>query len=457
MTVLIVDDEESQRKSIETFLKKRNYNVLSASNGDEAFRIAEEEIVDLILSDLRMPGIDGIELLKKVKQYNPQIDFVIMTAYGSIDDAVSIMKSGAYDYLTKPIDLDELESLIKRINEKRLLLSENKLLREQLYEKFKFDSIITQSKKMEDVLNLAGRVAKSKTSVLIRGESGTGKELVAKAIHFSGDRKDKPFVTVNIASLPENLMESELFGHEKGAFTGAINSRIGKFEEANAGTLFIDEVGDIPLSVQVKLLRAIQFSEIQKLGSNVTKKLNVRIITATHRDLEAMIKEGEFREDLYYRLNVVSLRLPNLNERKEDVPILIDHFINKYSGINDKNISGITSEALDRLMKYDYPGNIRELENMIERAVVLSRYEKISLEDLPAHFESISENKLLDPYNLEDDYEAKIKMFESEMILEALKQNEGNQSAAARQLNMTERHLRSRLERLGIKNKKAGY
>ena len=454
ISILVVDDEESQRKSIETFLRRREYKVLSASNGDEAFKLVEEEVVDLILSDLRMPGTDGLELLKKVKQFNPQIDVVVMTAYGSIDDAVSIMKSGAYDYLTKPIDLDELENLIKRVSEKRLLISENRLLREQLQDKFKFDSIVTQSKKMEDVLNLAGRVAKSKTSVLIRGESGTGKELVAKAIHFSGDRNDKPFVTVNIASLPENLMESELFGHEKGSFTGAILPRIGKFEEANGGTLFIDEVGDIPLSVQVKLLRAIQFNEIQRLGSNAIKKLNVRIIAATHRDLETMIKEGEFREDLYYRLNVVSLMLPKLNERKEDVPILIDHFINKYSTMNNKNVSGITSEALDRLMKYDYPGNIRELENMIERAVVLSRYEKVSLEDLPAHFESLSENKLLDPYNLEDDYEQKVKTFETEMIIEALKQNDGNQSAAARQLKITERHLRSRLERLGIKNKK---
>ncbi len=453
ISILLVDDEAGQRKSIETFLSKRYKNVFTASNGKEALSIIENNPVDLILTDLRMPEMDGMELLKRTKEFNPQIDIVVMTAYGSIDDAVSIMKSGAYDYLSKPIDLDELENLIKRVSEKKSLISENILLREQLLEKFKFDSIISQSKKMEEVLNLAGRVANSKTNVLIRGESGTGKELVAKAIHFSSERKNKSFVTVNIASLSENLMESELFGHEKGAFTGAIQSRVGKFEEANNGTLFIDEVGDIPLQVQVKLLRAIQFGEIQHLGSNEVKKLNVRIIAATHRNLEQMIKHNEFREDLYYRLNVVCLKLPSLNERKEDIPILVDHFIKKYSESAGKEITGVTREALDRLMRHNYPGNIRELENIIERAVVLTRYDKISLEDLPVYFESISENRLLDPYNLEDGYEEKVKTFESEMISEALKQNNGNQSAAARQLNISERHLRSRLERLGLKKK----
>ncbi|MEJ2051201.1 MAG: sigma-54 dependent transcriptional regulator [Calditrichota bacterium] len=421
MTILIIDDEETQLKSLESFLKRREFQTFTAGDGESGFEIARKNTIDLVLSDYRMPGWNGLVVLRKIKELNPEIDVVIMTAYGSIEDAVEIMKAGAYDYLTKPIDLDELENLINRIKEKRLLLRENKLLKEQLQEKFKFEAIISQSGEMEEVLNTAGRVATSKASVLIRGESGTGKELIARAIHFTSERKNKPFVVVNVAALAENLIESELFGHEKGAFTGASQKRTGRFEQADGGTLFIDEVGDIPLPVQVKLLRAIQFGEIERVGGTTPIHVDVRIIAATHRNLE------------------------------EDLPVLIDHFIGKYSEANQKKVSGISSEARDRLMKYDFPGNVRELENIIERAVIMARGEYIAVADLPQQANIFSEAGLLDPAQLKDGHEAKMKAFEKEMILKALEESKGNQSAAARLLGITERHLRSRLEKLGLK------
>jgi DNA-binding NtrC family response regulator len=451
MTILIIDDEETQLKSLESFLKRREFQTFTAGDGESGFEIARKNTIDLVLSDYRMPGWNGLVVLRKIKELNPEIDVVIMTAYGSIEDAVEIMKAGAYDYLTKPIDLDELENLINRIKEKRLLLRENKLLKEQLQEKFKFEAIISQSGEMEEVLNTAGRVATSKASVLIRGESGTGKELIARAIHFTSERKNKPFVVVNVAALAENLIESELFGHEKGAFTGASQKRTGRFEQADGGTLFIDEVGDIPLPVQVKLLRAIQFGEIERVGGTTPIHVDVRIIAATHRNLEELIQSQTFRSDLYYRLNVVTIQIPPLRSRKSDLPVLIDHFISKYSGINQKKVSGISNEARDKLMKYDFPGNVRELENIIERAVIMARGEYIAVADLPQQANIFSEAGLLDPAQLKDGHEAKMKAFEKEMILKALEESKGNQSAAARVLGITERHLRSRLEKLGLK------
>ncbi len=452
LTILLIDDEPSQIESMKSFLSRRGHKIYTASNGREGIEVVNANVIDLVLTDFRMPEMNGLEALKEIKRINPEIDVVVITAYGNVEEAVDIMKSGAYDYLSKPIDLDELENLIKRIAEKKLLIQENKQLRAQLENKFKFESIISHSGKMEDVLNLAGRVADSKATVLIRGESGTGKELIARAVHFASGRKDKPFVTVNVAALSENLMESELFGHEKGAFTGAVGARVGRFEEADGGTLFIDEVGDVPLTVQVKLLRAIQFGEVQRLGSNETRKVDVRIIAATHRNLEEMMSVGEFREDLYYRLNVVSINIPSLRERKEDIPMLIEHFIKKYSDINGKNVASVSREALDKLMKYNYPGNVRELENIIERSVILAREETITENELPLQLDLSYEKNLIDPRDIDKNYEEKMKLFESEMIKEALKRTNGNKSAAARELGISERHLRSRLERLGLKN-----
>ena len=451
LSILIIDDEEVQRESVGSYLKKREYDIYTAENGEKGIDYILKNIVDVVLTDFRMPGLNGLELLKKIKEINPEIDVVVITAFGNVQDAVEIMKSGAYDYLTKPIDLDELESLLERIKEKRILLSENKMLKRQLGQKFKVDSIISQSSEMETVLSTVSQVALSKASVLIRGESGTGKELIAKAIHFSGLRKNKPFVTVNVAALSENLLESELFGHERGAFTGAAYQKTGKFELADGGTIFLDEIGEIPLQLQVKLLRVIQFGEIEKVGSNVTLKTDVRIISATHRNLEEMISKGEFREDLYYRINVVPVWISPLRKRKTDILLLAEHFINDYKNENGKDIKGLTKEALDKLIKYDFPGNVRELENIIERAVVLCRGEYITSKDLPGNVTQMSEKGILDPYNLTDGYETKINSFEKEMLTEALQQAGGNQSAAARLLGITERHFRSRLERTGLK------
>jgi DNA-binding NtrC family response regulator len=447
-SVLVVDDEQSQLQSLKSFLTKRGFVVFTAENGEEGYKIAGLNMIDIVLTDFNMPGWDGMQVLQKMKELNPEIDVVVMTAFGTIESAVRFMKNGAFDFLTKPIDLDELENILEKIKERKLLISENKLLKEQLQDRFRFEQIISQSSLMESVLNTAGRVANSKTTVLVRGESGTGKELIAKAIHFTSPRKDKPFITVNVASLSENILESELFGHEKGSFTGAINQRIGRFEEANGGTIFIDEVGEIPLSVQVKILRAIQFGEVQKIGSNNTEKTDVRIIAATHRNLEEMIKNGEFREDLFYRLNVVAIVLPSLRQRKEDIPVLADHFIKKYAKENQKDVKGISREALDQLIKHNFPGNVRELENIIERAVVLTRNELISLNDLPMLSSQKEIEEKMNPFNLDNSYEEKVKAFETAMIQEALSRTNGNKSAAARILGITERHLRSRLERL---------
>jgi DNA-binding NtrC family response regulator len=448
ISILLIDDEDSQIQSLKSFLSKRDYEIYTSNNGETGIKIVESNMIDIVLTDYNMPGINGLQVMQTIKNINPEIEIIVMTAFGTIENAVNLMKSGAFDYLTKPIDLDELENLLNKIKDKQTLVSENKLLKEQLQEKFRFEQIISQSSLMENVLNTAARVAISKATVLIRGESGTGKELIAKAVHFASPRKERPFITVNVASLSENLLESELFGHEKGSFTGAISSRTGRFEEANGGTIFIDEVGDIPLSIQVKMLRTIQFGEIQKIGSNTTKKVDVRIIAATHRNLEEMIKNNEFREDLFYRLNVVSILLPSLRQRKEEIPVLVDHFIKKYSKENSKDVNGISREALDRLMKHSFPGNVRELENMIERAIVLTRNEIISIQDIPTLSESNQIDSKLDPYNIEECYEIKVKAFESAMINEALNRTGGNKSAAARILGISERHLRSRLERL---------
>jgi DNA-binding NtrC family response regulator len=449
-SILIIDDEPGQLESLKSFLARRGYEVFTAETGETGYELAKEHIIDLVLTDYRMPGWDGFAVLQKMKELNPGIDIVVMTAYGTVQNAVEIMKAGAYDYLNKPIDLDELENLVSRVLEKRQLVAENRLLRQQLQEKFSFQSIVSQSKEMEEVLNTAARVAPSKATVLIRGESGTGKELVARAIHYAGPRAQKPFIETNIAALPETLLESELFGHEKGAFTGASQQRIGRFEQADGGTLFIDEVGDIPLSVQAKLLRAVQFGQIERLGGSTPINIDVRIIAATHRDLEEMIRNKEFREDLYYRLNVITVWIPPLRKRKTDIHVLTDHFIRRFSEGNNKNITGISREAFDRLMKHDFPGNIRELENMIERAVVLCRGEVISTQDLPLPVFNETDRAVLDPIHLDEGYEQKMRAFERAMILEALGKTNGNKSAAARLLGITERHLRSRLERLRL-------
>jgi DNA-binding NtrC family response regulator len=452
-SILLVDDEESQREPIKGFLQKKGYTVYPASSFDQAKHLFKENLIDLVITDFKLKGKTGLDVLKEVKSSNPLIPVVIMTAFGTIEDAVNLMKLGAFDYLLKPIELEELLFTIEKVKELSNLKSENKQLREQLVEKFSFDSIISSSGEMESIINLAGRVADSKATVLIRGESGTGKELIAKAIHFTSDRKDKPFVTVNCAAMPDTLFESELFGHERGAFTGAEKQRIGKFELADKGTLFIDEVGDIPPAVQVKLLRAIQFGQIERLGGNKTLNLDVRIVTATNRNLEEMIRNNEFREDLYYRFNVVQIQIPSLRSRKIDIPPLINHFLEKYSSQNGKIVKTISKESHNALMKYDYPGNVRELENIIQRAVVLTRNTVLSLNDLP---NSISEPEYFElngknNTNIElGDMNLCVEQLEKSMIGKALKQTAGNQVKAAELLNISERTLRYKMTKYKI-------
>lgn len=452
--ILLIDDEPAQITSIKSFLKRRDYVILTASSGQEGISFINDGNVDLVFTDFRMPEMNGLEVVQKIKKINPEIPVIVITAFSDTEDAVKVMKEGAFDYLSKPVDLEELELLVKKAKEHRYLISENKLLKEQLREKYKFDSIISQSGEMEEVLNMAGRVAKSKATVLLRGQSGTGKELIAKAIHYSSDRKDKTLITVNCAALSENLLESELFGHEKGSFTGATSQRIGRFEQADGGTLFIDEIGDIALQTQVKLLRALQFGEFERVGSSKTMKVDVRVITATNRNLDELIKNGLFREDLFYRINVVTINLPTLRERKTDIPVLIRHFIKKYAQENNKKVNEISKEAQDYLMRYHFPGNIRELENTIERAVVMSRENVITTSDLPAGLSLTNEKAVFDPNDFTNSYTNKVAAFEIAMIDAALDIKNGNQSRAAELLGISERHLRSRMSKLNIVNTK---
>lgn len=451
-TILIIDDEASQRDSLQGFLENQGFLTLTAENGKSGIEKFKKNRIDFVLSDFKMPDLTGEEVLEQIKEINPLVPFVIQTAYGTIEKAVTLMQKGILTYLTKPIDLSELLKIIRNAKENQLRTKENEIVRKKIFEKLKFDLIVSNSSEMEEILNTSGRIAKSKASILIRGESGTGKELIARAIHYASDRSERPFIVVNCAALPETLFESELFGHEKGAFTGAVASRIGKFEEANEGTLFIDEIGDIPLPVQVKLLRTLQFGEIQKLGSNKLQKLDVRIISATNQNLEQMILSGEFREDLLYRINVISLNLPPLRKRKIDIPVLIQHFIKKYSEINGKDVNNVSAEALDLLMKYNYPGNIRELENIIQRSVVLTRDSFIKTEDLPNEMVPLRKSTIIPDTtdNVElGDLNEKVEMLEKTMIYKALEETNYNQSKAADLLNISERTLRYKLSKYG--------
>lgn len=449
--ILIIDDEESQRESLAGYLHKKGIKTFIAKSGEEGISLIKDNMIDLVLTDYKMPGMTGLDVVKQIKELNPKIECVVMTAYSNVEEAVEIMKSGAYDYLQKPVELIELMHIIENVKKNQMLVNENESLRRELNKKYSFTEIIGSSGEMENVLNTAARVASAKASVMILGESGTGKELIAKAVHYSGERKDKPFVVVNCAAMPDTLFESELFGHEKGAYTGAAKQRIGKFEQANGGTLFIDEVGDIPAQIQVKLLRAVQFGEIERLGGSKTIELDVRIITATNRNLEEMIKAGSFREDLYYRFNVVSINIPPLRKRRSDIPSLVDYFIDKYSVENGLKLKGISKQALDILMKYDFPGNVRELENIVQRAVVLCRGEYVSTEDLPPSVKSSStDEKSLLNIQIGDINEA-VQNLEIEMIKQALTVTMGNQVKAAELLKINERTIRYKIAKYAIK------
>ena len=443
--ILVVDDEPAQLELVGGFLRKRGFEVVEVSDGQAALERFGKEPFDLILTDQRMPALSGLELLEAARALHPEIAVIVITAYGTIQTAVAAIKGGATDYLTKPLNLDELLHRIRQVQERQQLLRENRELRDALQERYRVEGIIGESGPMQEVLSLVRRVASSDATVLIRGESGTGKELIARAIHYASPRAEGPLVKVNCAALPDSLLESELFGHEKGAFTGAVNTRKGRFELAHGGTLFLDEIGDLPPHLQVKLLRVLQEREFERVGSSHPIAVDVRVLAATHRDLEALVRAGRFREDLYYRINVVTIALPPLRERREDLPLLIDHFVTKFAEKNGKKLRGLTPEAREALLRYDYPGNVRELENLIERAAVLTRDEVIGLSDLPLTLhdpspESTTLRGLV----------AAVEGLERRMILDALARADGVQTRAAESLGISERVLRYKLRKHGL-------
>jgi two-component system NtrC family response regulator len=444
--ILVVDDEPAQRELISGFLKKQGFDVSSAENGVKAVELFRQDSIDLVLTDQKMPHMSGLDLLQAVRAINPEAPVILMTAFGSIEAAVSAIQGGATDYLTKPLNLDELLYRIRQVTDRYRIINENHELREALRERHRIEGIIGESGQMLDVLSLVRRVAPSEATVLIRGESGTGKELIAKAIHFASPRASGPLVKVNCASLPETLLESELFGHEKGAFTGAVTSRQGRFELANGGTLFLDEIGDLPLHLQAKLLRVLQEREYEKVGSSRPVKVDVRILAASHRPLEALIKAGELREDLYYRLNVVTILIPPLRERRSDLSLLIEHFLRRFAEKNGKTIRGVTHEARDILLRYDYPGNVRELENLIERAVVLTRDEVIGSGDLPL---TVQDPEAADEQGT--NLTVTVEALERRMIRDALARSRGVQTEAAELLGISERALRYKLIKYGFR------
>jgi len=444
--VLVVDDEASQRIVLAGFLRKRGMEVVVAAGVDEAIQAASTRTIDLVLTDLRMPGRDGLSLLDSLRAINPEVPVILMTAFGTVANAVDAMKRGAADFLTKPIDLDELEVLVARTLERRALVSENQALREQLESRYRLAGLETSNAKMSEAINTAARAAASRATILVRGESGTGKELMARAIHYASPRARAPLVAVNVGALPDTLIESELFGHERGAFTGADRERRGRFELADGGTLFLDEIGDLPKATQVKLLRVLQEQAFERVGGSRTLKIDVRVIAATNRDLAAMIRSGEFREDLYYRLNVVCIELPPLRERREDIPLLVDAFIHRFSADAPRPVEGVSREAMDLLLKYHYPGNVRELENLMHRAIVLARHAMLTTTDFPIHIGQLRDESPDTPASFVE----RVGEFERALIVEALGRAGGVQTRAAAALGMSERHLRYKLKKYGL-------
>lgn len=453
LSILAIDDAEDQLALLEVYIgaiEDVPCKLIVTSDPEKGFEILNEHPIDLVITDYMMPKINGLDVLKYVKKLNPAIKVVIMTASTDISEAVVLMKQGAYDYLLKPIKPDVIHELLQRSSENLNMKSENRILKTSSINVPTTEFIIYKSSEMEKVLNIAVRAAASKSTVLVRGESGTGKELIAQLIHKLSERQHKPFVVVNIAALPGTLIESELFGHKKGSFTGAVQDRIGRFEEAHGGTLFIDELGEIDMSAQVKLLRAVQFGKVERVGDNQAIHTDARIIAATNQNLEEQIKEKKFREDLYYRLNVITIWIPPLRERRTDIPMLIEHFLKLNSDKLGKSEFRLSKEAFDSLMKYNYPGNIRELENILERACVLCRGQNITRQDIMLDTSTPKSIVDFNPHDLTVGYEQKIYDFEKEMLKTAISQAEGNKSRAARMLGISERKLRSRLERIKL-------
>jgi len=443
-TVLIVDDDHAHRTMLRTLLTGWGYAIVEADDGDVAIEMVHEQPFDLILMDIRMIKVSGLEALMKIKEFNPSIPIILMTAYSSVETAVDGLKKGAYDYLTKPLDFDELRLVIERAMDHTRLREENRLLRESLGVHFDRHSIIGRSAPMERLLETVGQVSLAEATVLITGESGTGKELIAGAIHFNSPRKDKSFVKINCAAITETLLESELFGHEKGSFTGADRRKEGKFRYADGGSLFLDEVSEMSVAMQVKLLRVLQEREFTRVGGNEVIKIDVRVIAATNKNLLEEIDTGRFRDDLFYRLNVINLNVPPLRERKEDIPLLAHHFLTMFSEKNNKQIQGFTPQAMDRMLKYEWPGNIRELMNVVERAVVLSRSQYLDEHNLSLMEKPEFYSKEVVPGN------TSLEEVEKATVLKTLEATGGNKSEAARRLGITRRTLHQKLRKYGM-------
>lgn len=452
--ILVADDEQSMREFLDIMLKKEGYKVSLASNGEEVLKLAEKDIFDLILMDIRMPKLDGIAVLKKIKALSPETIVVMITAHASTDTAIMAMKEGAYDYVTKPFKVDEIKLIIRNALEKKNLQKENILLKQAVRDRYHFDNILGQSPKMLALYDLLEKVGPTKTNILIAGESGTGKELVAKAIHYNSPRKDKPFVTLNCGAIPELLIESELFGHMKGSFTDAIATKKGLFEMADEGTIFLDEISELPLLVQVKLLRVLQDKEFKRVGGTEDIRVDVRIISATNKGLEEAVREKRFREDLFYRLNVIQIKLPPLRDRREDIPLLIMHFLKRYSEELNKNITGISPETLRVLLNYDFPGNVRELQNIIERAVALESTHELTSQNLSSYLDqqpSLKKRSIdLDIPNEGLDLEKVVEELERNLLLKALDRTKGTKKKAAELLRIKFRSMRYRLEKYGL-------
>ncbi len=448
--ILIVDDEEGMRHMLSIILKKEGYETTSVSNGNEALTAAEKDDYDFILCDIRMPGMDGLTLLQELKKRGCNSTIIMMSAYGTMDTAIEAMKIGAYDYISKPFKSDEIILTIKKAEERERLRKENIFLKKEVEGRYKFSNIIAKSKNMLEIFETISKIASYKSTVLIIGESGTGKELIAKAIHYNSPRKNKAFIPINCGAIPENLLESELFGHVRGAFTDAIFTKKGLFEEADGGTIFLDEVSDLPLSLQVKLLRVLQEDEIRRVGDTKPIKVDVRIIAASGRDLVDEVKMGRFREDLFYRLNVLNIHLPPLRERKEDIPLLVNHFIEKFNKKIGRNIKGITSDAMKMLMDYEWKGNVRELENVIERAVILADGECISTEHLPEGIIKAVTEPVVSITEGEFSIKKASSALEKELIKRALKYTGGNRTKAARLLEISHKALLYKMQEYGI-------
>ena len=450
-TLLIIDDESGVRESLKIALKER-YAVQESSGGEEGLKIVAEEEIDLVLLDLTMPQMNGIEVLKHIRQLKPDLPVIMLTGTSMVKFAVEAMKAGATDYLTKPFDPEELLLVIGNVLSKSSLEKEVHRLHREIDTLYSFEHLVGISQVMNEIYEKIELLADTKTTVLITGESGTGKELAARALHYNSSRKDKPFVAINCAAIPENLIESELFGHERGAFTDAQGKRIGQFEAAHEGTLFLDEIGDLSLTTQAKILRVIQEREFMRVGGNQVIKSDVRLITATNKNLESEVKKGAFRSDLYYRINVVPLYLPSLRERKEDIALLVRHFLRKKANEEKRTIKEIDTEALRLLIEYDWPGNVRELENVISRIVTLSPGNQIGVSDIPVqyHTSSGSRSDHPDSGGQEGDFEKTVRDFEKSLILKALKKHHYVQTRAAQALGISRRMLAYKLQILGI-------